>query len=133
MKFFLDTNICIYYLKGLFPKIKEKFLLNGPKSINILSIVKAELLYGAEKSKFKKNTFLKIKDFLSPYEIISFDNKSTFIYAKLKADLEKKGKIIGPNDLLIAASVIANNGILVTKNIKEFKRVKGLKLADWTK
>ncbi|MBI4651969.1 type II toxin-antitoxin system VapC family toxin [Candidatus Desantisbacteria bacterium] len=131
MKYFLDTNICIYFLKGMSEKILLRLKSHSPDDIKIASIVKAELLYGAEKSIKVKENIEKVNDFLFPYEIVSFDDNSAVIYSKIRSQLEKKGNLIGPNDLLIASTVIVNNGILVTNNIGEFKRVKLLKIENW--
>jgi len=69
--------------------------------------------------------------FLEPFEVISFDDGSSVVYAKIRAALEKKGKVIGPNDLIIAATVISHKGILITHNIKEFSKISGLQIEDW--
>jgi tRNA(fMet)-specific endonuclease VapC len=132
MIYFLDTNICIYFLKGTFPKLKENLLSHSRNEIFIPSIVKAELFYGAEKSIKKTETINKLKLFLEPFTIVGFGDKESLVYAHIRANLEKQGSPIGPNDLIIASTVIANNGILVTKNIKEFLRVNGLRIEDWT-
>jgi tRNA(fMet)-specific endonuclease VapC len=133
MMYFLDSNTCIYFLKGMYPSILEELRQRRPEEIKIPAIVKAELLLGVEKSKQKKKNFELYSKFLEPFEIISFDDKSAILYAKIRASLEEKGKIIGPNDILIAAIVMANNGILVSHNTKEFKQVSGLQLVDWVK
>ncbi len=103
-----------------------------PDEIKICSIVKAEILYAAEKSIRKDKNLKKIEEFLLPFEIISFGDSESISYAGIRSDLEKRGEIIGPNDLLIASTVLANNGILVTHNVKEFSRVRNLRLEDWT-
>ncbi len=131
MKYFLDTNICIYFLKGISEKLHKKFLQINPNDIKIPSIVKAELLYGVEKSEKKKENLNFVNKFLFPFEIIPFDDPVSESYAKIRFALEKKGNIIGPNDLIIASIVLSNKGTLVTNNIKEFKRVKGLKIVNW--
>ena len=131
--YFLDTNICIYYLKGKFPKLKKKLLSYNPEMIAIPAIVKAELLYGAEKSKRRKENLEKIDEFLFPFQIKGFSDSEAKIYASVRTKLEKKGKLIGPNDLLIASIVISNKGILITNNTKEFQRVDGLQIENWTK
>ena len=73
----------------------------------------------------------RINKFLEPYEIINFDDECAVVYSKIRASLELKGNIIGPNDYIIAATVLAKNGILVTNNVKEFKRVKNIKIENW--
>ncbi len=132
MKYFLDTNICIYFLKGKNVSLKKKLLSYKPTDIKIPSIVKAELLVGAEKSERKKENFDKINRLLLPLEVIGFNDLESIEYSKIRASLEKKGEVIGPNDIIIASIVKANNGVLVTNNTKEFKRVKGLKIKDWS-
>ena len=131
MKYFLDTNICIYFLKGVSKKLHNKFLQVNPNDIKIPAIVKAELLYGVEKSIKKKENLNFVNNFLLPFEIIPFDDSSAGFYSKIRFTLEKKGNIIGPNDLIIASIVLRNKGTLVTNNIKEFQRVKGLKVINW--
>lgn len=131
MKYYLDTNICIYFLKGKFPLLIEKLLSNNPDNIKIPSIVKAELLYGAEKSQKQLENLEKIYQFIFPLETVAFGDKESIEYSYIRSLLEKEGKIIGPNDLIIAATVKANDGVLVTNNIKEFIRVDGLKVENW--
>lgn len=132
MNFFLDTNICIYFLKGISTNINIQLRQVNPNNIKIPSIVKAELLFGAAKSNRKKQNTELINKFLLPLEIIPFDSRAAGFYAIVRSSLEKKGKVIGPNDLMIASIVLANNGTLVTNNIKEFKRIGKLKVVNWT-
>jgi tRNA(fMet)-specific endonuclease VapC len=129
--YFLDTNTCIYFLKGQYESLIKKFKEKKPEEIKIPSIVKAELLFGIEKSKKKKENRIIYEKFLAPFEIISFDDNTAIQYSQIRSNLEKKGKIIGPNDLIIAATVLSWNGILVSHDIKEFKQVIGLNLEDW--
>ncbi len=131
MKYYLDTNICIYFLKGMNEIIKRKLLEKHPDEIKICSIVQAELLYGAEKSIKKEENLKNIKEFLFPFEIVSFGENETESYSKIRAILEKEGRIIGPNDLLIAATVLENDGTLITNNVDEFKRVGNLRIENW--
>lgn len=133
MKYFLDTNICIYFLKGEYPPIKKRLETKKPSDIKIPSVVKAELLFGAEKSQKATENQRKIMSFLSPFEVLPFGDSETGAYARIRAQLEKKGTPIGANDMLIAAIVMADKGTLVTNNEKEFGRVKGLKVQNWTK
>ena len=131
MKYFLDTNICIYFLKGIDVSLKQKFRSITPDDIKISSIVKAELLYGAEKSLKKEANYKTIHQFLFPFEIVGFTDNQTQVYARIRASLEKRGTIIGPNDLILSATVISHEGILVTNNTNEFKRVQDLKIENW--
>jgi len=131
MKYLLDTNTCIIYLNGRSTNIKNNFLLHNPSDIFLCSIVKAELLYGAMKSQKKYENIEKLKIFFERFESLSFDDNASMIYGRIRANLEKSGNIIGPNDLLIASIALAYNMTLVTNNTKEFKRVENLEIEDW--
>ena len=132
MKVFLDTNICIYFLQGRKPQIDVRLRECKPDDIKIASMVKAELLLGAEKSVRKVYNLGKINEFLFPYEILSFDSQAAEEYALIRSVLEKQGTTICANDYIIAATVLAHNGTLITNNIGEFQRVPRLKYYDWT-
>lgn len=132
MSYYLDTNTCIYALKGIYPSIERKLRGLTPDSIKIPSLVKAELLFGCEKSQRKKRTRDAVEVFLFPFEVVPFCAKAAEHYAEIRSRLEKKGLPIGPNDLIIAATVAANRGVLVTHNVKEFRRIGKLKVEDWT-
>ena len=132
MTYYLDTDICIYYLKNSFPAINHKLNSILTTNIKIPSMVAAELLYGAEKSAKREHNIQLFNTFLSIFEIITFDEKAAVFYATIRSELERKGQIIGSNDIIIAATTIANNGILVTHNINEFSRLEKLKIEDWT-
>ena len=131
--YFLDTNTCIYFLKGTYRSIYERLISKKPEEIKIPSLVKAELLLGVEKSDQKERNLEVYSRFLQPFETVGFDDSAAESYTKIRAELEKKGKIIGPNDLIIAATVLARKGTLITHNTKEFKQVAGLSLEDWVK
>ena len=132
MTYFFDTNICIYFLKGVFPDLQKKVAASQPDKIKIPSMVAAELVYGARKSKQTTRNMENVERFLKPLQIIPFDKEAAIMYGKIRPDLEGKGKIIGFNDMIIAATVLAHNGILVTNNSAEFSRVEGLTLENWT-
>ncbi len=128
---FLDTNICIHFLKGEHPSIRENLLATPPSEIKIPVIVHSELFYGVQKSTRKKENLRKLREFLMPFEIVSYTEEMSGAYAEIRAGCEKKGKPVGPNGLLIAAIVFAKNGTLATRNINEFSRIPGLKLTEW--
>ena len=133
MTYFLDTNICIYHLNDSAPNLSRMLEQTSLRDIRIPSMVAAELLYGAEKS-VKRQYNLKIfKTFLSLYEIVHFDEKAAEFYAAIRIELERKGQMIGGNDLVIAATVLPYGGVLVTNNTDEFSRISGLAVKDWTK
>ncbi len=128
---FLNTNICIYFLNGTNSTVRDRLLSTAPVDIAIPAIVKAELLFGASKSKHRAIVSEKLNQFLGIFEIVPFGDEATSVYADIRATLETKGSPIGPNDLLIAATVLYHNGILVTNNVREFSRVPGLKIENW--
>ena len=129
--FFLDANTCIYFLNGKSESIRAKVLATPPLEIKIPSVVKAELLLGAYKSKSPERTLEKLEAFLQPFEILAFDDSVSYVYAAIRKQTEEKGTIVGPNDLMIAATVKFHDGILVTRNVNEFSRVNGLLLENW--
>jgi len=133
MKYFLDANICIYFLKGTHPDLARKLLSHNPDHIRIPSIVKAELLYGALKSQKMKENMERIEQFLLPFKVVPFGDEEANGYARIRSTLEKNGTPIGPNDFIVAATTMENDGVLVTNNEKEFKRVKHLKVENWAK
>jgi tRNA(fMet)-specific endonuclease VapC len=129
--YFLDSNICLYYLRDQYPSLSKKLITISPGSVKIPSIVEAEILTGVEKGA-RSITREIWEKFLSAFEIAAFDDDAARQYARIRSFLEKQGTIIGPNDLIIAATVLANNGILVTHNVQEFNRVPNLMIEDWT-
>ncbi|MCL1893957.1 MAG: type II toxin-antitoxin system VapC family toxin [Holophagaceae bacterium] len=132
MKYSLDTNTCIFHLNQVADILTDRLKAMPADEVLIPSMVVAELLYGAEKSKKHKSNLETIALFLSPYRIISFDQQAARAYALIRTELERKGQIIGPNDMVIAATALAHNTILVTNNTKEFSRIDNLKIEDWT-
>ncbi|MBI4605879.1 MAG: type II toxin-antitoxin system VapC family toxin [Planctomycetes bacterium] len=133
MTYFLDTNTCIFALKGNRPALEHRFRSVSPADIKVPVIVEAELRFGAEKSRRKRETLSAIEVLLSAFEVVPFTCQATRHYAQIRADLERKGTPIGPNDLIVAATVLCAGGILVTNNVAEFERVSGLPIEDWTR
>ena len=127
----LDTNTCIYFLNKASDRIIEQFRKFSPSDVRLSSITVAELFYGAEKSRAKKNNWAVVEKFVSTFDVVAFDRDSCRKYARVRTLLETSGTPIGPMDLLIAAISLANDFILVTNNTKEFSRVKKLKLENW--
>jgi len=133
LNYYLDTNICIFFLRGTHSALLRAVMPNNPNTIKIPAIVVAELVHGAEKSLDSVKNLECVKKFLMPFDIVPFDILAAYSYGKIRSSLEKRGQIIGPNDLIIAATVLSQNGILVTNNTKEFERVEKLCIEDWTK
>jgi tRNA(fMet)-specific endonuclease VapC len=109
----------------------EKIDLYKPSEIKISSITVAELEYGASKSKNRDKNRDALKNFLFPLEIINFDPKDAEIYGIIRAELERNGNIIGPYDMQLAAQALRWDYIFVTNNVKEFQKIKKLKLENW--
>jgi tRNA(fMet)-specific endonuclease VapC len=133
MTYYLDTDTCVFVLRGLFPAIQEGVRAQTPDRIKIPAVVKAELLLGAQKASSPPRVKQTVEAFLAPYEIVPFSDACTVVYAAIRWTLEQRGQMIGANDLFIAATVLANQGTLVTHNTPEHKRIPGLLLQDWTK
>ena len=127
----LDTNICIYLIKNKPLHVREKFNQYNIGEICISSITVSELYYGVEKSEFIDKNKQALALFLSALNIVDFDEKATVIYGKIRSDLERKGTVIGSQDMLIAAHAKSLNVELITNNVKEFQRVDGLKIDNW--
>ena len=132
MLYMLDTNICSFIIREKPSHIKEKLkdVEDSGHKIALSSIVVSELLYGAKKKKSDKLTKV-INAFIDNFFIYDFDKNSAKEYANIRDDLESKGKIIGSNDLFIAAHSKSLKAILVTNNTREFNKVYGLELEDW--
>lgn len=129
--YFLDSCICIDFMRGQLPYMYDLLRKSDPRLFKISSAVEAELLLGAEKGARSESNRLLVEQFLLPFEIVPFDSAAAREYATIRAQLESEGSVIGPNDMLIAATARSRNAILVTRNTKEFKRVPGLKLEEW--
>ncbi len=97
----------------------------------ISSITFAELQYGIFKSQQKEKNSIALINFLAPIEILPFSDKSAIFYGEIRADLENKGQVIGAYDLLIAAQAISENLTLITNNVKEFNKIKSLRVLNW--
>jgi len=130
LKYLLDTNIVIYVLKRRPREVLEIFNTNASR-MAISSITLSELIYGAEKSHNVDKNLEAIEEFISHLDVLSYDAKASQHFGQIKAALEKKGEIIGENDIHISAHAISQGLILVTNNLREFKRVPNLALENW--
>ena len=130
LKYLLDTNIVIYVLKRRPKEVLEIFNRNASR-MAISSITLSELIFGAEKSPNVDKNLEAIEEFVSHLDVLPYDAKASQHYSQIKAALEKRGEIIGENDIHIAAHAISQGLILVTNNLREFKRVPNLALENW--
>ena len=133
MKYMLDTNICIFIMKKSSEILKRKFSGISEDAVCISSLTFAELMHGIEKSERKAKNMRVLLAFLKNIPIISFDSSAAAMYGNVMARLELKGNKIGPIDTLIAGHALSENLTLVPNNTREFERVEGLKVEDWTK
>jgi tRNA(fMet)-specific endonuclease VapC len=111
--------------------LRAKFDAADPAQLRVCSVVKAELFFGAALSSDPIKTLASQRLFLSRFPSLPFDDSAAENYGQIRADLTRKGQIIGPNDMLIAAICRANDVTLVTNNVSEFGRIAGLKIEDW--
>lgn len=129
--YLLDTNTCIHFMNGTSLAVKQHFQQCSPGEIAVCSVVKAELLFGARHSQRIEANLQRLKLFFTPLGSLPFDDRCADEYAQIRADLTRQGKLIGPNDMLIAAIARAHDAVLVTHNTGEFERVANLRLTDW--
>lgn len=130
--YFLDTNTCIYFLNGSNLQVKECLLATPPNKIAVPAPVKAELIFGAFKSRRRNENIRKVEQFLKPFEIIPFNEPANYTYADIRYTSELQGTPVGPNDLFITAIALHHGATLVSHNVKEFSAVDGLIIEDWT-
>ena len=133
MAWLLDTNAWITYLKTPQSSIRNRLQLLQPSDIVLCSVVKAELLHGAEKYGNRERRLSILRDLFAPYQSLSFDDAAADTYGRIRHELELNGNVIGPHDLMIAAITLTNGHQMVTHNTAEFSRVRGLLVEDWQK
>jgi tRNA(fMet)-specific endonuclease VapC len=130
LKYMLDTNIVIYVIKRRPLKALQVFNQHAGQMC-ISSITLAELLHGVEKSTKPDHNLRQVEDFVSRLEVLEYGAKAASHYGVIRADLERQGTPMGVNDLHIAGHVRSEGLILVTNNLREFKRVEALRLENW--
>ena len=130
-KYLLDTNICIYYIKGQF-ELDKKFKKADPDNCFISEITLAELKYGVENSEKRDKNQKALDYFLSGVKIVPIFH-SLDLYAQEKARLRRLGTPVDDFDLLIGVTAVTHNLTMVTNNTEHFKRINGMILEDWTK
>ena len=133
MIYFLDTNICIYLLKGTFPGLRKRLLATKPEDVKIASIVYGELLAGAKASGEPEKSLEAVTAFVSQFEIIPFDKTGAEVYGRIRSELLIAGLKGGANDMVLAATALSKNGVIVTNNEKDFSRFAGVQIENWVK
>ena len=130
--FMLDTNICIYIQRQKPKEVLIRFQKLKPGDAAISVITWGELLYGAEKSQKRKTAMQVLEEFKNFIPVLPLPENAGKTYGEIRAALETKDKLIGNNDLWIAAHAKTAGLTIVTNNEREFTRVKGLKIQNWT-
>lgn len=128
--FVLDTNTVIYFFKGS-GNVPQNLLSKSPRDIGIPTIVLFELEVGIAKSRFPRKRIKQLQDLVAIVHVLPFGIKEARAAASIRAQLEEKGTGIGPYDILISGTALAQQATLVTHNTKEFSRIHKLQLEDW--
>jgi tRNA(fMet)-specific endonuclease VapC len=133
VKYLLDTSVCVELIRGRALRWIKQMAKRPTSDFALSTITVAELQYGAERSARPPHQRQTLEKFLVPFAVLAFDFDATAAYGKIRVELETSGAPIGALDMLIAAHAVSRNLVLLTRNLKEFKRVPGLKAEDWTK
>ena len=131
MIFMLDTDICIYIIKRKPASVLKRLESLKPGQLAMSAITFAELMNGAKKSQHVEANLERLNALSELLDIRPFDKQAAVYYGDVRSSLEKRGEIIGGNDLLIAAHALSLGWTLVTNNEREFSRVEGLKMVNW--
>jgi len=128
--YILDTNTLVYFFKGI-GKVADNLLAVSPKDVGIPAVVLYELEYGIARSTSPRKRMKQLEELCVLVEVLNFGSEAAKASAMIRAALEKKGTPIGPYDVMIAGTAVSKQGILVTSNTKEFRRIPKLQLIDW--
>ena len=131
MIYMLDTDICIYTIKRKPSSVVHRLEQLKPGELAMSAITFAELVNGAKKSKYVEANMERLNDLSELIDVRPFDRQAALFYGSVRSSLEKRGEVIGGNDLLIAAHALSLNWTLVTNNEKGFRRVEGLRVENW--
>lgn len=132
MRYVLDTNICVLLIRQKPPLLLQKLTQHSITDIGVSALTVAELQYGVAKSTHPAQNQQALDYFLLPLTILPFDESAAPTYGEIRAYLEGQGTAIGAIDTLLAAQAVSQKLIFVTNNVREFSRVPGLTIEDWT-
>ncbi|HEX4485262.1 MAG TPA: type II toxin-antitoxin system VapC family toxin [Terriglobales bacterium] len=132
LRFLLDTDIASYAINNRFPKVREQMKRVPFLDIAVSVITEAELRFGLARRPSGSRVEFAVEDFLHHAEILPWDSRAAKRYATLRTNQEREGSLLGAMDLMIAAHALAVGCTLVTHD-QGFQKVKGLRLADWTR
>ena len=131
MRYMLDTNVCIDYLKGNSNNIRDRIISAPKDALCISAITLSELMYGVENSSNRETNLVALDFFLLKIDIIPYDDQAAAAYGVIRRQLKQEGNVIGGMDMLIAAHAKSLDAVLITHNTREFNRVQGLRIEDW--
>jgi tRNA(fMet)-specific endonuclease VapC len=132
MIYLLDTNTCVEYLRQRNARIRHRLASTNPADVRLCSVVKTELIFGALRSRQAQTNLTKLAAFVQQFVSLPFDDSAAEEHARIRAHLADQGLPIGPYDSQIATIAKVNQSTLVTHNTREFSRVPGLNLEDWS-
>ena len=127
----LDTSVCVLLINRSDERVSARLLEHAPGAVRLCSVVKAELCFGAQNSARLAENLQRVETFCRVFESLPFDDEAARHYGIVRAQLRREGRPIGANDLMIAATAVANSHVLVTRNVSEFSRVSGLEIESW--
>ena len=132
MRFMLDTNTCVELIRRRNDRVLRRMQRLRPDDLCVSSVTLSELEYGAAKSAIPEKNRLALAEFMTPLSVAAYDDAVAPVYGRVRVELERAGTPIGPLDTMIAAHAVALGLTLVTDNEREFRRVSGLKVQNWT-
>lgn len=131
-RYLLDTNVASYIIKGNFPRVRARLLTVPMAQVAVSTVTEAELRFGVARKPGAKGLATAVEEFLLRVDILPWDSNAAKKYAAIRAAIEHVGRPMGNLDMMIAAHAVAAEAVLVTHDAV-FRRVKDLKLEDWTK
>ena len=132
MRYLLDTDICIYYINGFQPNVRENIHQHSASDIVVSAITKCEMYAGSSGSRNPARSRAEQDFFLRQFTSLPFDDRAADKYGEVFAELKRSGNLISELDLQIAAIALVHNLTLVTHNTRHFSRVANLTIDDWT-
>ncbi len=130
LKYLLDTNITIYTMKNRPQRVRGHF--NDKQGrMGISTVTLGELVFGAEHSQQVERNLADIEALTARLDVLPFDDSAAYHFGQIRSELYRRGRLIGPYDMMIAGHARAHGLILVTNNVREFERVQGLRFENW--
>jgi tRNA(fMet)-specific endonuclease VapC len=132
MRYLLDTDICIYLIKGASDKVRQRLRKIAVGEVGISTVTLSELCYGVANSARPEQNHAALLQFIMTLDVLAYEAEAAEAYGRLRADLARKRKTVGSMDMMIAAHAIALDRTLVTNNVRAFSRIGALQLENWT-